>query len=585
MPEDTFHALPYMRETLIFLMVAVVVVPLFGRLKVSPVLGFLLAGLVIGPFGFGLIGDTEEVRLLAELGVVFLLFKVGLELSLDRLIQMRRLVFGMGATQVLLTGIVISAIAHLWGNSTAASIVIGFGLALSSTAIVVRLLVEGNAIASAHGRASFSVLLFQDLAVVPILLLVSLLGGTGEGSLWGTVALALARAALAVAIIALVGRYVLRSLFRIVAAARRPEVFMAMTLLTVLLTAVGTAYAGLSMALGAFLAGLILAGTEFRHQIESDIAPFEGLLLGLFFISVGMGINIPFIVPQLALVIPSVLGLMALKAIFVAGISRVFGFSFANAARSGVMLSQAGEFAFVIFAAASVFPQTIIPSDTAQFMTVVAAVSMMISPALPYIADRLGAMIEVRSAEKAQDDVDFSGFRDHVIIAGFGRVGQTVAKVLEVEGIPYVGVDTDTNLVGQCRAAGGSAFFGDGTRADMLARLGIEHAGAVLVTMNDMQSAGRALSEIRRNWPEIPVFVRARDGAHSDELRGLGATHIVPETLEASLQLSGRVLGAMGTPVEAANVIIEQFRANEYADLADIIEPDVPDPEQEKPTE
>jgi CPA2 family monovalent cation:H+ antiporter-2 len=573
MHDEAVHLVPYIREILIFLLVAVVVVPLFGRLKVSPILGFLLAGLVIGPFGFAVISDVDEVRQFAELGVVFLLFKVGLELSLDRLIQMRRLVFGMGSIQVVLTGVVISAVAAQWGNSAAASIVIGFALALSSTAIVVRLLAEGNAIATTHGRASFSVLLFQDIAVVPILLMTSLLAGSGEGSMWGAIALAVGRAALAVAIIALIGRFVLRRLFHLVASARRPEVFMAMTLLTVLLTATGTAFAGLSMALGAFLAGLMLAGTEFRHQVESDIAPFEGLLLGLFFISVGMGIDLAAVFPQLPILIASVVGLMVLKAVLIVGIARVFGLNFANAVRSGVMLSQAGEFAFVVFAAASLYPNQLIAPEVAQFMTVVAAISMMLSPGLPFAANRLGDWIEARDAQKGQDDADFEGFRDHVIIAGFGRVGQTAAKVLDVEGIPYVAVDPDTRLIGQCRAAGQSAFFGDGTRADILERLGIERAGAVLITMNETQAAGRALAEIRRNWPKVRVFVRARDGAHSDELRRLGADHIIPETLEASLQLSGRVLSALGTPDEAVNSIINQFRENEYADLSDIIEP------------
>jgi len=583
MNEEALHAIPYLREVLIFLVVAVVVVPLFGRLKVSPILGFLIVGVLIGPFALQAIGEVEEVRRFAELGIVFLLFKVGLELSLDRLIQMRRLVFGLGGLQVLLTGVAISGIAAQWGNSAASSIVIGFALALSSTAIVMKLLVEGNAIASVHGRASFSVLLFQDLAVVPILLLVSLLAGSGEGSLWGTAALAIGRAALAVAVIALLGRFVLRGLFRFVAAAKRPEVFMAMTLLIVLVTAVGTAYAGLSMALGAFLAGLMLAGTEFRHQIESDIAPFEGLLLGLFFLSVGMGIDIAFVAPQFLKLFAAVAGLMAIKAIIITGAARVFGLTFANAARSGVLLSQAGEFAFVIFAAASIVPNQMLAQETAQFMTVVAAISMMVSPALPFLANRVGDFLEVRGANRDQNDTDFSGLSEHVIIAGFGRVGQTVAKVLESEGIPYVGVDTDTYLIGQCRAAGESAFFGDGTRADILERLGTDRAGAVLITMNDTHAAGRTLSEIRRNWPKVPVFVRARDAAHSRELRRLGADHIVPEALEASLQLSGRVLGAMGTPSEAVNEIIEQFRSNEYEDLADIIESIEENPESSDP--
>jgi len=583
MHDEALHAIPYLREVLIFLVVAVMVVPLFGRFKVSPILGFLIAGVLIGPFGLRAISGVEEVRQFAELGIVFLLFKVGLDLSLDRLVQMRRLVFGLGSTQVVITGAVISVVAHLWGNNATSSIVIGFALALSSTAIVTKLLVEGNAIASTHGRTSFSVLLFQDLAVVPILLLVALLTGSEDGSLLAASALALGRAALAVAVIALLGRFVLRRLFRFVAAAKRPEVFMAMTLLTILVTAVGTAYAGLSMALGAFMAGLMLAGTEFRHQIESDIAPYEGLLLGLFFLSVGMGIDLSIVGPLYIELVASVVGLMIIKGVIMIGAAILFGLTFANAVRSGVLLSQAGEFAFVVFAAASIVPNELLSAEVAQFMTVVAAATMIISPMLPFVANRLGERLDSENAHRNQNDLDFSGLRDHVIIAGFGRSGQMVAKVLETEGIPYVGVDTDAKLIGQCRAAGETAFFGDGTSAHILERLAIDRAGAVLVTMNDTHAAGRTLSEVRRNWPKVPVFVRARDAAHSQELRRLGADHIVPEALESSLQLSGRVLVAMGTPTEAVNEIIEQFRDNEYADLVDIVEPEDKDETSDKP--
>jgi CPA2 family monovalent cation:H+ antiporter-2 len=583
MHDEALHAIPYLREVLIFLVVAVMVVPLFGRFKVSPILGFLIAGVLIGPFGLRAISGVEEVRQFAELGIVFLLFKVGLDLSLDRLVQMRRLVFGLGSTQVVITGAVISVVAHIWGNNATSSIVIGFALALSSTAIVTKLLVEGNAIASTHGRTSFSVLLFQDLAVVPILLLVALLTGSEDGSLLAASALALGRAALAVAVIALLGRFVLRRLFRFVAAAKRPEVFMAMTLLTILVTAVGTAYAGLSMALGAFMAGLMLAGTEFRHQIESDIAPYEGLLLGLFFLSVGMGIDLSIVGPLYIELVASVVGLMIIKGVIMIGAAILFGLTFANAVRSGVLLSQAGEFAFVVFAAASIVPNELLSAEVAQFMTVVAAATMIISPMLPFVANRLGERLDSENAHRNQNDLDFSGLRDHVIIAGFGRSGQMVAKVLETEGIPYVGVDTDAKLIGQCRAAGETAFFGDGTSAHILERLAIDRAGAVLVTMNDTHAAGRTLSEVRRNWPKVPVFVRARDAAHSQELRRLGADHIVPEALESSLQLSGRVLVAMGTPTEAVNEIIEQFRDNEYADLVDIVEPKYKDETSDKP--
>ena len=377
-------AVPYLIETLCFLLTVVVVVPLCKRLKISPIIGFLAVGALIGPYSIALVKDVVAVQHVAELGVIFLLFTIGLELSFERLVAFSKHIFGMGALHFVLCAAAIGACAHAWGNSPESSIILGFCLALSSTAVVIQLLNEKNEMATTHGRAAFSVLLFQDLMVVPILILVTIFGQQSEGGVTGIVIGALIKAILAISAIIFIGRYVLRYLFRIAAKTHAVEVFMAATLLAILVTATLTGISGLSMALGAFLAGLLLAETQYRHQIETDIEPFKGIFLGLFFTSVGMNIDFVLAFERGFWVVLSVVGLITIKAIAGFAVAFAFRLSVSNSVRKGLLLAEAGEFAFLVIGQASLNYQ-IIDTEVAQFMVVVAGLSMVLTPILAWL--------------------------------------------------------------------------------------------------------------------------------------------------------------------------------------------------------
>lgn len=571
------HEIPYLREVLVFLLASVVIVPLFRQLRASPILGYLAIGVLLGPFGLAVIEDVEGVQRLAELGVVFLLFTIGLELSFERLWALRRYVFGLGALQVVVTGGAIALVAWLWGNPPPAAILIGAALALSSTAIVTQLLVERGEFASQSGRTTFAVLLFQDLAVVPILFLVTVFGQSGgeagapggDGQVGLALLLALGRALLAVLIIVLLGRLFLRPVFRLVAGRHSPELFMAMTLLAIIGTAWVTEKAGLSMASGAFLAGLLLAETEFRHQIESDIQPFKGLLLGLFFISVGMVIDFATVADRIYWIAASVLGLIALKAVIAGGLVLAFRLPPAVALQSGLQLAQGGEFAFVIIGAATLLG--LIPLPVAQFMVIVAGLTMLATPLLAALARRLAAWLTAREPELMAEDpmAEAADLEGHVIIAGFGRVGQTVARFLEAQKVPYIALDLDPARIKVDRQKGLPVHYGNAGRRDVLERVGAARAAAVVVTLDDVRSAGQVLALVRGAWPEVPTFVRSRDSLHAAELTEMGATLVLPETVESSLQLAGHVLHALGTPRDAVNQLIDRIRENEAPPGAD----------------
>ena len=558
------EGIPYLREVLVFLLASVVIVPLFQRLRASPILGYLAIGVLIGPFGLALVEDVEGVRRLAELGVVILLFTIGLGLSFERLWALRRFVFGLGLLQVVVTGAAISLIAFLWGNSLQAAILVGASLALSSTAIVSQLLVERGELASPAGRATFAVLLFQDLAVVPILFIVTVFGQGAEGPVGLALLFALGRALLALLVILLLGRLALRPLFRLVAGRHSPELFMAMTLLAVIGTAWATGEAGLSMASGAFLAGLLLAETEFRHQIESDIQPFKGLMLGLFFISVGMAIDLGAVADLSLWVGLSVLGLMALKAAIASGLALGFGLPRSVALHSGILLAQGGEFAFVVIGAAMLV--NLIPPPVAQFMVIVAGLTMLVTPLLAVLGRLLANRLAASDKALGQDPLaaEMGDLEDHVIIAGYGRVGRTVARFLDAQKIPHLALDLDAERVKGCREQGQPVHYGDARRRDVLAKMGADAALSLVVTLDDSRAAGRVLAIVRNAWPNLQTFVRARDEAHAAELAQMGASLVVPETVESSLQLAGHVLRAAGTPREAVNQLIEQLRDSEF---------------------
>lgn len=567
--------IPHLREVIVFLIAAGVMVPLLHRFRVSPVLGYLVVGGIIGPFGLGLwasefpllsnvvISDLKGVQELAELGVIFLLFTIGLELSLERLWAMRRLVFGLGSLQILVTATAIGLIAWEFGNSIPASIVLGACLALSSTAIVMQLLMQSHRLGTPLGRSSFSILLMQDLAVVPILFLIGVLSARIGGNVGLGLLMALGKAVLTIGLVYSVGRLVLRPALRLVAQTRSPETFMAAILLTVIGIAAITGIAGLSMALGAFLAGLLLAETEYRHEVEADIEPFKGLMLGLFFVSVGMGIDWRVVGDAPFWIAASVLGLIVIKSAITAGLCLAFGLPRHTSIEAGLLLGQGGEFAFIVVGLA--MSLDLVEASVGQFMLIVAGLTMLVTPLVAMIAERLAGRLERRSVTKAHEGSleEARGFEGHVILAGFGRVGRTLANTLDAEGIPYLALDRDPIGVTRARSEKLPVFYGDASRLDMLNRVHIENAAAVAVTMDDPRAVEQIVTEIRRTWPIIPIYARARDGVHAARLMSAGATTAVPETIEGSLQLAGRVLSDLGLREDAVHRRLEHQRALE----------------------
>ncbi len=551
-------AIPYLIEVVAFLLGVVIIVPLFKKIRISPILGFLAAGAVIGPNALGVVKDIQGVQHFAELGVIFLLFTIGLELSFERLKAYAPLIFGFGSAQVLTCSLVIGTAAYMWGNSPQASIIIGLCLSLSSTAMVIQLLTERGEIASKYGRSSFSVLLFQDLAVVPILILLTIFDKEGEGSILGDIFFAFANAFIAIMLIVLFGRFGLRRFFEIASRTNSIDVFTAMTLLTILAISMVTGLAGLSMALGAFLAGLLLAETEFRHQIEGEIEPFKGLFLGLFFMSVGMNIDFAVAFERGLWVIASVIGLIGLKAAVTYACALAFKIRKDHAFKTAVILSEAGEFAFVVIGQATL-TYNIVSHEVGQFMIVVAGFSMMLTPFLAMLGERIGKKMNSDSG-LGTETLDDNDIHDHIVLAGFGRVGRSVAKVLQTEAIPYIAIDNSADRVRESRQNNTSVFVGDATRSEVLKHTGIERAAALLITMNSAKDALRTLHVARQHWPDLTIIVRSHDMSHSQELIEEGATQVVPETLEASLQLSNYVLRATGFTRDEANNCIDAMR-------------------------
>ena len=558
---------------MVFLIAAGLVVPALHRLRVSPVLGYLVVGAFIGPYGLGLlvdaapwlrhivIADIQGVRAIAELGVVFLLFMIGLELSLDRLLALRRLVFGLGSMQIIVTATVIAGIAWAFGNAAPAAVVLGGCLALSSTAVVMDMLLRQHRLGTPLGRACFSILLCQDLAVVPILLLLGVYGSRSGGNVGADLLIALLRAVLAIGAIYVTGQWLLRPLLRTVAQARSRDMFMACVLLAVLGTAIVTGAAGLSMALGAFLAGLLLAETEYRHEIQIDLEPFKGLLLGLFFISVGMGIDYRVVLVEPFWLVASVVGLFAIKATITALLCHAFDLPRHAAIECGLLLGQGGEFGFIVVGLA--IQLGLLPTPVGQFMLIVTSMTMVTTPLVAYLGARLARLLERGAAQQQAHHLTETELEGHVVIAGFGRVGRTVAAILDAEAIPYLALDHDATSVARSARDQLPVYFGDATRLDLLRRAHCTSARAVVITLDTASAAERIIHEMRRIAPEVPIYVRARDGAHALALQRAGATLAVPETIEASLQLASRVLLGFGASEERTRRRIEHQRSIE----------------------
>ena len=558
------------KEALIILGAAGVVVPLFYRLRLSPVLGFMAVGMAVGPSGLGALArdvpwlsavtitDASSIGLVAELGVVMLLFMIGLELSLERLLLMRRLVFGLGSLQVVLCTAALVAAALALGQPPAAATVLGVALAMSSTAIVVQVLSDEKRMASAVGRTSVAVLLLQDLAVVPVLFGVGVLeAGPAEAGV-AAFFFAIGKAALAILAVIALGRLTLRPLFRSVARTRSPELFMAACLLVVIATGVATAAAGLSMTMGALIAGLLLAETEYRRQIEVTIEPFKGLLLGVFLVSIGMGLDLARIAAQPLLVLGAAAALVGGKLAIIACLARAFRLPWTTGVRAGLLLGPGGEFTFVILAPAAALG--LVSPEAAGFAVILAALTMAAIPLLSTLGGRLAPRRAARAAvDPAVLPPPEAGPR--VVVAGFGRVGQTVASMLEVHRVPYLALDSDADEVARQRKKGKPVYYGDVTNPALVRHLHLDTARALVVTMNDRDAVDDLVAAARRERQDLLIVARARDAAHAAHLYGVGATDAVPETIEASLQLAEAVLVDVGIPMGPVIASIHEKRA------------------------
>jgi CPA2 family monovalent cation:H+ antiporter-2 len=494
---------------------------------------------------------------------------IGLELSVERLRSLSRYVFGLGTLQVTVTACLIGSVAWVLGATGEASIIIGGGLALSSTAFVLQLLIERGERAASFGNISFAILLFQDLAVVPLLMLVILLG-EGEGSFIVAVGFASVKAAVALILAISIGRLILRPVYRIIAGTRSSELFVATTLLVVLGIGWLMSLVGISMVLGAFLAGFLLSETEYKHQVEADIRPFRGILLGLFFITVGMSINIALIQNELARITLIVIGLLACKSLVTAALCRGFGVPVGDSVRVGLLLSQGGEFGFILFLTADALG--LLTAEATQILLASVTLTMVAAPFMAYAGGQFSTFwarrekVSVAGVGELGDDI-----HDHVLIAGFGRVGQTVAKILSAGGISYVALDLDAARIAACRKKGMPVFFGDASQIEILNAAGASRASGAVITIDQPATADRIVASLHEFLPDLPIVARARDLSHSHRLETEGATQAVPETLEASLQLGAIAMTSMGASSDEVIGIIEELRKDDYANLSDTV--------------
>ncbi|MDX1517115.1 MAG: monovalent cation:proton antiporter-2 (CPA2) family protein [Woeseiaceae bacterium] len=540
-------------ESVIYLLAALVCVPICRRLGFGSVLGYLAAGILIGPFGLRFIGDAEHVLHFAELGVVFLLFIIGLELQPSRLWVLRRMVFGLGLAQVLVTAVAIAALAIAAGVPARTALVIGPTLALSSTAFVLQMLAERKQLTSAHGRAAFSVLLFQDLAVIPLIALIPLLADAGGTA--GIVDLTELSKSVAILLTLIVGgRYLLRPVLSIAAASRLPELFTATALLVVIGSALLMQLAGMSMVLGAFIAGILLADSEYRHQLEGDIAPFKGLLLGLFFIAVGMSVDISMLVDSPARIAAIVIALMLTKALVMIPLARAFGdCGPRSAVQLAAAMSQGGEFAFVLFSIAT--REGLLPLDVSAELTLAVTVSMMLTPFLYLLAER----IRVNDATTTVDAEPMPEQHNEIIIAGFGRVGQIVGRILRSVGRSFTALEADAGQLSLVRKYGSAVHFGDASRLDVLRAAGAEHAKLFVLAVSDMEQSLKIAETVKRNFPNLTIVARAWNRRHAHKLMGVGVTYIFRETLLSSVAMGERVLQSLGLDPDKASNIARTF--------------------------
>ncbi|THB62954.1 MAG: potassium transporter [Gammaproteobacteria bacterium] len=563
-------------DIVILLISSVLVVGLFGRMKLPPILAYLYVGLLIGPYGLAFIDDSESVRFLAEFGVVFLLFTIGLEFSLPQLISMKWIVFGLGGAQVVIFTAVVSIIAWLTGFSFAASFIIGGTMAMSSTALVIKQLDDQGELNAAHGKTAVGVLIFQDMAVVPFLILIPIFSSTNQGSMLEPLFFALLKGAAMFLVMLAAGRIIIRPLFHEIALTKSTELFTLTVLLVIIVAAWATHFVDLSLALGAFLAGMMLGETEYRHQIESDIRPFQEVLLGLFFITIGMILDLAVIKELWYWVVPVAFGIILGKIILVAALMRLFSSSKRDALRSGLVLAQGGEFGFALISLA--LSSNLILINESHVVLAALFLSMIISPFLirfngtivGWFAER-GYWGETRRRARSNNNEQITsvakGMRDHAIVIGFGLYGQNIVRFFEMEGIDYIVLDLDPERVRQARMAGNNVCFGDASRFEILESVNIEKAGLVVVSMTNFNSSIKVIRQIRDTEIEVPICALTKDDTYFGRFESEGVTEIIPESFETSIMLASHCLPFFDVPMSRIIRYSREFRKNRYKQL------------------
>ena len=555
-----------LQQVLILLAAAVVVVVVFRSLRLPSLLGYLIVGVIIGPHALGWIHTTQQVDLLAEIGVVFLMFSIGLEFSLSRLVTMRRIVFGLGGAQVATTMAVVLGLALLSGTTWQAGIVLGGALAMSSTAILAKLLVERLELNSPHGRQIIGILLFQDLAVVPLLILIPAFAAP-PGALALNLGFALLKAVVVLAILLFVGQRLMRGWFHIVASQKSSELFVLNVLLVVLGVGFVTELAGLSLALGAFVAGVLISETEYRYQVEEDIRPFRELLLGLFFVTIGMLLDVRVVVDNVWVSVLLV-ALVVMKTLLITGLARLFGAGISVALRAGLALGACGEFGFVLLSHAHA--AGLLRADTLQPVLAAMVLSMLIAP---FVIERSERIVRrwaasewmTRALQVTNIAAQSIAAEQHVVVCGYGRSGQNLARLLEQERVPFIALDIDPHRIREAAAAGESVVFGDAARREVLVAAGLLRAKALAITYADTGSAVKILNHVRQLRPGLPVVVRTLDDSDIDRLKNAGAAEVVAEIMEGSLMLASTTLMLIGTPLNRVLRRIRETREHRYS--------------------
>jgi len=558
------EATPMISDALVILGAAGLVIPVFTRFRITPVIGFILIGIAVGPFGLGqlvyerpwlshiTITDPEALEPFAEFGIILLLFTIGLELSFKRLWQMRRLVFGLGALELLVTGVMLAIVLAMIGQYWTGALALGFALAFSSTAIV--LPISGTH--SPVGRSALSMLLFEDIMIVPIIFILGAMAPTAQAEGWEGLVDTLVVGGVVIAVLLIAGRIALPRLFAQAARTKSPELFLAASLLVVIGASLATALAGLSPIVGALIAGLLIAETEYHGEVEAIIEPFKGLALGIFLITVGMSIDLATIWENLASIATAVVGVLVFKALVTGILLRLMGARRSTAAETGILMASPSETTLIVLAAAS--SALLIQPGTAQFWQIVTAIGLTVTPVLALIGRAIARRVEPIPELPAEDEGE-----PRVIIIGAGRVGRLIARMLETHDKPYVAIDSNADLIASAKRRGFRAAFGDASRSDALDKLGIESALAVVLTMDEPVLAARLVAKLRKAYPQLLIVARARDTGHAAELYRAGASHAVPETLESSLQLSEAVLVDIGVPMGPVIASIHEQR-DEY---------------------